>query len=99
MPTPNNVVQLPEAMERQWQLFAKELRRQFALKNSDPEMVEAILERIKPVYMRHTKPNRIPDDADLDTSIKLLNQWVFEFGSGLLMEILIREIELFRLRG
>lgn len=49
--------------------------------------------------MSHVKPTQIPDGADLETVIKLLNQWVFEFGSGLLMEIVVREIELFRLRG
>jgi hypothetical protein len=99
MQNANNVVSLPESMERQWQLFANELRRQFVRKGADPEMIEAILARVRPVYMSHVKPTQIPDGADLETVIKLLNQWVFEFGSGLLMEIVVREIELFRLRG
>lgn len=95
----DNVVQLPDSMQRQWRVFEALLRREFPAAGFDPDVVDIALERIKPLYLKHARPNPIPDDASPEDRLMAINDWVTQFGAGLLLEILIREIQLINLRG
>lgn len=94
----DKVVQLPDSMQRQWRVFEAPLRRELGAAGVDPDVADVALERIKPLYLRHAKPNPIPDDASPEERLKAINDWVTQFGGGLLLEILIREIQLINLR-
>lgn len=95
----DNVIRLPDSMQRQWLVFEGILRRELGAAGVDPDVADAALERIKPLYLRHAKPNDIPDGASPEERLKAINDWVTQFGGGLLLEILIREIQLINLRG
>ncbi len=95
----DNVVQLPDSMQRQWRVFEGPLRRGLDVAGVAPDVADVALERIKPLYLRHAKPNPIPEDASPEEQLKAINDWVTQFGGGLLLEILIREIQLINLRG
>lgn len=95
----NKVIELPDSMQRQWRVFEALLRRELGAVGVDHDVADAALGRIKPLYLRHAKPNEIPDGASPDEQLKAINDWVTQFGCGLLLEILIREIQLINLRG
>lgn len=95
----DNVTQLPDSMQRQWRVFEALLRRELGAVGVDPAVSDVALERIKPLYLRHAKPSEIPDGASPEEQLKAFNDWVTQFGAGLLLEILIREIQLINLRG
>lgn len=95
----DKVIQLPDSMQRQWRVFEALLRRELGAAGVDPDVSDVALERIKPLYLKHAKPNPIPEDASPEEQLKAINDWVTQFGGGLLLEILIREIQLINLRG
>ncbi len=95
----NKVIELPDSMQRQWRVFEALLRREMGAAGVDPAVSDIALERIKPLYLRHAKPNDIPDGASPEEKLKAINDWVTQFGGSLLLEILIREIQLINLRG
>lgn len=95
----DNVTQLPDPMQRQWRVFEALLRRELGAVGVDPDVADVALERIKPIYLRHAKPSEIPDGASPEEQLKAFNDWVTQFGTGMLLEILIREIQLINLRG
>lgn len=95
----NKVIELPDSMQRQWRVFEAMLRRELGAAGVDPAVSDIALDRIKPLYLRHAKPNEIPEGASPDEQLKAINDWVTQFGTGLLLEILIREIQLINLRG
>lgn len=95
----NKVIELPDSMQRQWRVFEAMLRRELSAAGVDPDVADVALERIKPIYLRHAKPNEIPNGASPEEQMKAINDWVTQFGGGMLLEILIREIQLINLRG
>lgn len=95
----DNVVQLPDSMQRQWWVFETLLRRELGAAGVDPDVADLALERVKPLYLRHAKPDPIPEGASPEEQLKAINDWVTQFGGFLLLEILIREIQLINLRG
>lgn len=95
----NNVIQLPDSMQRQWRVYEDVLRRELGAIGVDSAVSGVALERVKPLYLHHAKPKEIPEGASRDEQLKVVNEWVSQFGSGLLMEVLIREIQLIYMRG
>ncbi len=95
----DKVIQLPDSMQRQWRVFEALLRRELGAAGVDHTIADLALERVKPLYLRHAKPNPIPEGASPEEQLKAINDWVTQFGGFLLLEILIREIELINLRG
>lgn len=64
-------------------------------------MVDYVCTVMRPIFLKYAA-----DDFDLDVSsvppdeaVRRLNNWVHTLTSGMLMELAIREIELYRLRG
>jgi hypothetical protein len=86
-------------MQRQWRVYEATLRRELGAVGVEPDVADVALERIKPIYLRHAKPNEIPNVVSPDELLRLINDWVKQLGNGLLMEILVREIQLINLRG
>lgn len=99
MSADDKVIQLPDSMQRQWRVFEALLRRELGAVGVDPDVADVALERIKPIYLRHAKPNPIPEDASPEEQLRAFNDWVTQFGTGMLLEIMIREIQLINLRG
>jgi len=95
----NNVIQLPDSMPRQWRVFEDLLRRELDTIGADPAVSELALARLKPLYLKHSKPREIPAGASRDEQLQAINEWVTQLAGFLLLEVLIREIQLIRLRG
>lgn len=96
---PGNVVEMPDSMQRQWRVIEARLRRELDAVGVVPAASVVALERIKPIYLRHAKPNEIPDGASPDEQVKAVNDWVTQLCCGMLLELLSREIQLIYLRG
>lgn len=96
----DNVVRLPDSMRRQWRtlepVFFDGLR---GAGCADAESAIAI-ERLKAVYLRYAKPKRVTiKPSDPEAAVAEVEGWVKRFAVGLLFEVLVREVELIRLRG
>lgn len=95
----NNVIQLPDTMHRQWRVFEDLLRQELVANGADPAVSELALARIKPLYLKHSKPREIHAGASREEQFQAINEWVTQLGGFLLLEVLIREIQLISLRG
>lgn len=95
----DNVVHLPDTRPYQWRLFETMLRHELATISIDSAVSDIALENIKQIYQRHAKPNEMPDASSPEELLRTFNTWVTRLGCGLLIEILIREVELINLRG
>lgn len=95
------VISLPDRMERQWRVYETGLRTRMKESGIDSTMAEYALARLKPVYMRYSlvRVVEIPAEASPDQAVKIVNDWLSQLGSGLMLEILLRDVELYRLRG
>jgi hypothetical protein len=95
----SNVVQLPDPMHRQWRVFEDMLRQELGAVGADSAVSELALARIKPIYLKHSKPREIPVGASREEQFQAINEWVTQLCGFLLLEVLIREIQLISLRG
>ena len=93
----NNVVHLPDSMQRQWLIFEAELRNVMTSERLSNDEITYTCERIKPVYLRYAQSAKFSGDGD--KVVQELNDWVFAQIFGLLQVLAARELELYRLRG
>jgi hypothetical protein len=97
-----NVIKLPEKPVREWFILEKGLRATLSGYGADADMTNYVCEALRPVFMKN-----IASESDFNSTasmtadevIKDLNDWVHALTSGLLVELAVREIELYRLRG
>lgn len=94
MTVATNVIALPDSMVRAWEVFAEALRHKFAQYQVDPDDVEHALAALRPIYLKHARPARLPEGLPADEILSRLNDWATQLGAGLLFEIATREIEL-----
>lgn len=91
----NNVTRLPDGMHRQWRVYEKRLRAELAGAECSPDEVEHVCLVVKGLYLKYAKPTKIAG-KDLDSALQSLNDWVYQQVGGLLMEVVAREVKLFR---
>lgn len=96
---PDNVIQLPEPASRQWRTVEPEfydlLR---GMGCTDAESAIAV-ERLKAVYLKYSMSRRVTIDPGDVGVIAEMEDWVRRLVTGLMFEVLVREVELLRLRG
>lgn len=90
---------MPDTMHRQWRVYEARLHEIMRANGTDAEVAKIALERIKPIYLRCATPLPLPDVSDTETVLKQVNSWVSQLGTGLMTEIIVREVELINLRG
>lgn len=100
MSNADNVVRLPDSMRRQWRAMEPELCSWLiGLGYTEAEAALSV-NGIKGVYLRYATPKRVTIRRnDAEGGIADIEGWVKQLAIGLLMEVLMREVELIRLRG
>lgn len=96
----DNVVRLPDSVRRQWRTLEPEfydgLR---GMGCTDAEATIAV-ERLKAVYLKYAMSKRVTiNPGDAEGAIAEVEGWVKQLSTGLMFEVLMREVELIRLRG
>ncbi len=90
----------PDSMQRAWRVFSdalsEELSRADGITSSE---IEHALWAVKPAYLNASKPTTITfDPNDREAAVRDIDAWVFRVTHLLLLELVIREVRLFRLR-
>ena len=94
------VHEFPDSMQRAWRVFADALGD--TLGEADgitAAEIEHALWAVKPAYLNASKPTPIKfDPNDREAAVRDIDEWVFQTTHLLLLEIAIREVQLFRAR-
>lgn len=96
----DNVVQLPDSKHRQWRSLEPEYYAGLLATGYTEAETAACVSRLKGVFLKYDMAKRVtlnPDD--IAGSEAEIEDWLKPLVTGLMHEILMREIELFRLRG
>lgn len=93
------IIQLPTTMERQWRVYEIALQKLMRENGVDAETSKAVLDRVKPIYLRCATPHEIPQGSSPEIVLWEINQWVNRVSTDLLTEIVVRELALINLRG
>ena len=97
-----NVIKLPERPVREWFILKKGLRETLSDCGADADMTNYVCEALRPVFMKNAaSESDFNSTASMtaDEVIKDLNDWVHALTSGMLVDLAVREIELYLLRG
>lgn len=92
-----DVHHLPDSMQRQWRVYEGLLKDCLATGGCTAAEINYACTQLKPIYLQYSQPKEIPMDPE--TVLKELNDWVQAQIFGLLQIIVVRDIELFRLKG
>ena len=60
----SEIAHLPDTMERQWRVYAANLRKIMGDSGVDSETVEIALTRVKPIFIRCSKPKKISEGSN-----------------------------------
>lgn len=96
----DNVVRLPDSKHRNWLTLEPEYRAGLLGMGCTEAEITACVTRLKEVFLKYDMAKRVtlnPNDiAQSEAEIEL---WLKPLVAGLLHEVLMREIQLYRLRG
>jgi hypothetical protein len=89
---------LPDTMNRQWRVFADDLRAQARAGGATHAETEHAVSVVQPLFLRYGTP-KAPDVAGLsgDDAVASVNAWARDLVGGIMTELIAREIELHRL--
>lgn len=95
----DNVVTLPDSMQRQWRVYELGLGDHLRKYGCAADEVAHVLESLKPVFLQYATQNLTTtvNPADPGAVVRELNAWVHGIVSGLLEEVAAREVRLYRL--
>lgn len=94
----DNILRFPGSDARSWEEFSREMRHHFVRLGADSAFADTVLEGVKGAYMNMLSQVRIEIPADADTAVLILRGRFTEIARSLLLEVVIREIELAELR-
>lgn len=98
-----NVTKLPDRPVREWLVVEKTLREILAESDADQDMADYVCAAMRPVFLKYAAADSdfVLDMSSVppDEAVRRLNNWVHNLTNGMLLELAIREIELYRLRG
>jgi len=93
------IVQMPDTMHRQWRVYEAGFQELMRANGIDAEVAKIALDRLKPIYLRYSAPHAIQESSDPEAVLKQVNIWASQLATGLMTEIILREIALINLRG
>lgn len=94
----SNITRLPDSFERQWRVYEGELREHFAAADATPDEIDHVAACLKPIYMQSARMSFSRNSSDGEQVVRDLNAWVQSQVFRLMLEVAIRDIELYRLR-
>lgn len=98
-----DVILMPDSMEKAWIVFECDLRPFMLAMGTRPEVVDAALTAVRPVYLGYAGvPAVRVGQIGVEVSpalVDALNEHMRRVTTGLLTEVLRREVELIELRG
>lgn len=96
----DKIIHLPDSKHRQWRTLEPEYYAGLLAAGYSEEEATAGVGKLKEVFLKYPMEKRVtlnPDDVK--GSEAEIEGWVHKLVIGLMYEILMREIELYRLRG
>ncbi len=95
----DKIVQLPDSKHRHWRALEPEYYAGLLATGYSEEEATAGVGKLKEVFMRYDMAKRLTiNPADIPGTEAEIEAWLKPLVTGLMHEILMREIELFRLR-
>lgn len=89
------VIDFPETMQRQWLVFEAAMLGTMQQIGLPPDEVGHLLVTLKPIYLRWARPEQFSGSPE-ELAVAL-NAWHHKIVYGLLLEIMTREVNLYRL--
>jgi hypothetical protein len=91
-----DVAYLPDPMRRQWLAFATAVRVSLIERGHAPAAIDRALQGTEPVFMRCAGRHRVGPitPGTIDEELQRLSDWVADFGTALMLEVVLRELEL-----
>ncbi len=90
------VHRLPDPMARQWEVFERHVRAAFSA-GCTPGDLDQAMEALRPIYLRCATSHKFnPTPESIEQSLQQLSDWVRDFGTGLMLEIAVLEVEAIR---
>lgn len=90
---------IPDRMRREWGVIERQLRQEYAALRGEPAELEHVLAVMRPQWDRFARPQAFEPPKSADEAVRLVNDWVQGLVGALLFTLMLREIELYRLRG
>ena len=96
----DNVVQLPDSKHRQWRALESEYYAGLLGTGYSEAETAASVAKLKEVFIKYDMAKRVTlNPGDIAGSEAEIEDWLKPLVIGLMNEILMREVELFNLRG
>lgn len=93
-----NIAQLPDSFVRQWRVYERQLRAHYSQQGATPDEVDYAASQLMPIYLNAARMD-FTSSAKGDVLVRELNTWVNNQVFGMMCEVAVRDILLYRLRG
>lgn len=98
----SNLIKLPEKPVREWLVLEKALRPYLLRYSADSDLTDYVCAAMRPVFLKHAAiestfvpgASMTPEEAG-----NALNDWMHALVGGVMLEVAVREVELYKLRG
>ena len=94
----SNISRLPDRTRREWLLHERGLRELWRLHGGDPAEVEHVLLQMEPLWIKYAGEKSFVATT-AEEAVRMLNEDVQKIIGGLLFALMLREVDLYRLRG
>ncbi len=95
-----NVINLPEKPVMEWLRLEKRLRDQMVTAGMDREIIDHVLTVGRPVWLDSVHTDiKFERTDDFEEAMKKINDWFGDYSFRLFYEVIVREVELYELRG
>jgi hypothetical protein len=88
------IAHLPDRMQHAWRSYERELRKALDATGVEAGAVESAIGALRPVFLRVAEPGTFSGNPH--EVVERMNAWVQQQVFGLLMEVAIREVQLWR---
>ena len=94
------IFKFPDEVTAQWRVMEKALRSGVEVHVQDPDAVNHIIAGTRAAFFACSQDFTIDFEIkDAESAMRNLDAWVKKLFTGLLFQIVLREAELYRLRG
>jgi hypothetical protein len=95
-----NVIALPEKSVQEWHVLEKRTRAFLAELGEDQEMIDYVCTVMRPIYLDSVYTDiKFERSDDPDETMKKVNEWFGNYSFRLFEQLILREVELYSLRG
>ena len=95
-----NVINLPEKPVMEWMVIEKKIRLSMAVAGLDQATMDHVCTVMRPVWLSTVRVDvKFERSDDPEKTMDQINQWFTDFSLGMFNELIVREVELYKLRG